>query len=177
MYPMKWESSIQPSLVEHFTDQILYFLDVKNNRKMMNPDWNTEVKIQFITQSCRCRNTHSHNGSFSFSLAPEVEGTVLDVRGFWQYPFQYLLFIRRQLVKVNAEHIENDRPHFSEIIPGRLNSLSDFQSHLLCKGIIRRAVNVMLMGFPYVMENGVPCFVRHMTEEIFFLYECMRKSL
>ena len=30
----------------------------------------------------------------------------------------------------------------------------------------------MLMGFPYVMENGVPCFVRHMTEEIFFLYLC-----
>ena len=33
---------------------------------MMNPDGNTKVKIQFITQSCRCRNTHSHNGSFYF---------------------------------------------------------------------------------------------------------------
>ena len=40
--------------------------------------------------------------------------------------------------------------------------------------VIRRAVNVMFMGFSYVMEieTGVPCFVRHMAEEIFFLYLC-----
>lgn len=31
--------------------------------------------------SCRCRNTHSHNGSFYF-FAPEVEGAVFDARGF-----------------------------------------------------------------------------------------------
>ena len=35
----------------------------------------------------------------------------------------------------------------------------------------------MLMGFPYVVENGVPCFVRHMTEKIFFLYLCGKDSL
>ena len=28
----------------------------------------------------------------------------------------------------------------------------------------------MLMGFPYIVENGVPCFVRHMAEKIFFPY-------
>ena len=26
------------------------------------------------------------------------------------------------------------------------------------------------MGFAYVVENDVPCFVRHMAKEIFFLY-------
>ena len=33
------------------------------------------------------------------------------------------------------------------------------------------------MGFSYVVENGVPCFVRHMAEEIFFLYLCGKDGL
>ena len=85
--------------------------------------------------------------------------------------------IRGQLIKIHAKHIENDCPHFSKIVPGRLNGFSDFQTHLLCEGIVRCAVNVMLMGFPYIVENGVPCFVRHMAEEIFFLYFCGKKCL
>nr|WP_159068110.1 hypothetical protein [Agathobaculum massiliense] len=90
---------------------------------------------------------------------------------------QDLLFIRWQLVKVKSVHIENDRPHLFEIIPRGLDSFTDFQSHFLCSGIIRRGVNVMLMGFPYVVENGAPCFVCHMAEEILFLYFCGKNRL
>ncbi len=92
------------------------------------------------------------------------------------YLSQYLLFIRWQLVKVNAEHIENNRSDLSEIIPRRLNGFLNIQSHFLCDRVIRRAVNVMFMGFPYIAENGVPCFVRHMTEKIFF-YLCGKNRL
>lgn len=53
----------------------------------------------------------------------------------------------------------------------------DFQACLFCKGEIRRSVNVMFMGFPYVVENGVPCFMCHMAEEIFFLHFCGKKRL
>ena len=46
----------------------------------------------------------------------------------------------------------------------------DFVSRLENVSPKEAALSLIHICFPYVMENGVPCFVRHMTEEIFFLY-------
>ena len=35
---------------------------------------------------------------------------------------------------------------------------------------IRRTFAVIFVRLAYIMENDVPCFVRHMAEKIFFLY-------
>ena len=35
---------------------------------------------------------------------------------------------------------------------------------------IRRTFAVIFVRLAYVVENDVPCFVRHMAKEIFFLY-------
>ena len=56
-----------------------------------------------------------------------------------------------------------------KLIAGEFQGVLNILRHFLCEGEIRRAVNVVFMGFPYIVENGIPCFMRYMAEKIFFL--------
>ena len=76
------------------------------------------------------------------------------------------------IFRVYADSMGNPAPYSEKNIPLRPKKYFNLST----QGIQENDF-VMLMGFPYVMENGVPCFVRHMTEEIFFLYLCGKDSL
>ena len=55
-------------------------------------------------------------------------------------------------------------------VPRRLHGLLYFPYQFIGRRGIRRTFTVIFVRLAYVVENNVPCFVRHMAEEIFFLY-------
>ncbi len=101
---------------------------------------------------------------------PHIQRIIFNHRRFRQYFFQELLFLCGQIIKVNAKLAENHLPDFCKVIAREAEGILDFFCHLFCKGKIRRAVNVVFVGFANVMKDSVPCFVRDMAEKIFFLY-------
>ena len=55
-------------------------------------------------------------------------------------------------------------------IASGLHGLSDLPYQFIGGRGIRRTFAVIFVRLAYVVENDVPCFVRHMAKEIFFLY-------
>ena len=69
--------------------------------------------------------------------------------------------------------LERLAEHLRELlnpVPRRLHDLLYFPYQFIGGRGIRRTFTVIFMGFAYVVENDIPCFVCHMAEKIFFLY-------
>ena len=120
---------------------------------------------------CRCRNTHSHNGSFSFPRpTPEFHTRLFYQRGFLEQLFQKASFLLWEPLIFEPERLAEYLRELLNPVPRRLHGLLDFFYQFIGGRGIRRTFAVIFMRFAYIVENDIPCFVRHMAEEIFFLY-------
>ena len=102
---------------------------------------------------------------------------MLDKRGLAEQLFQGGAFFFREPLVFELERLAEQLRKLLHPVPRRLHGLLDFLDQLISGRSSRGAFAVTLMGFANVLQNGVPCFVRHMTEEIFFLYLCGKDSL
>ena len=102
--------------------------------------------------------------------APEIHAGVLDKRGLAEQLFQGGAFFFREPLIFELERLAEQLRKLLHPVPRRLHGLLDFPDQLIGGRGIRGAFAVILMGFANVLQNGVPCFVRHMAEKIFLLY-------
>ena len=97
--------------------------------------------------------------------APEVNPGIFNQRRSFEQPFHGYPFLVCEPLVFQLECLAEDFQKFLYSIAGGLHGLSDFLYQFIGGRGIRRTLHVVLMGFAYIVENGVPCFVCHMAEK------------
>lgn len=89
----------------------------------------------------------------------KVNPEIFNQRRSFEQPFQGCpLFVCEPIV-FWLERLAEDFPKFPHLIDTGLYGLSDFLYQLISERDIRRILHIVLMGFKYIVEDCVPCFV------------------